>query len=362
MLQQHHKEPDGYRGLAILTVVLYHYFDGLKIFRAGWIGVDLFFTLSAFLITGRLLETYAPQKKWTGFWVNRFLRIVPPLLLLFIVYFLVFPMIAPETIAHDIRVNTEDKWWYFSFTQNWLYVRDGYPAVPHLAYLWSLAVQVQFYVILFIIIRITRNPKYLLVIFLLLGFAAAILRTNMSFEATGGSFAHYMYNTFTRMDTFAGGVVLYCLLAMNKVKQWQAGLLFFVSVFLLAAIFFMRKGFDFTDPVVAGPGILLVAPAATTLLYFMFVSRPQWLGRIARSSVLVFTGRISYGLYLFHIPVFLFLSGRLYGQFVSITGTGLLSESLAAAVCLAISFTAAWFSYRFMESKILAARKNDQQD
>lgn len=341
-------------------VVLYHYFDGLKIFRLGWTGVDLFFILSGFLITGRLLETYAPAKKWTDFWTNRSLRILPPLLLLFIVYFLAFPLIAPATIAHDIRMNTEDKWWYFSFTQNWLYVRDGYPAVPHLAFLWSLAVQVQFYIFLFIIIRITQKPQYLLVIFLLLGFTAAVVRTNMCFETTDGSFAQYMYNTFTRMDTFAGGVVLYCLLVMKKVKQSLATILFFVSMFALATIFYLRKGFDFSDPVVAGPGILMIVPAATTLLYFMFANNPKWLGGIARFSPLVFTGRISYGLYLFHIPVFSFLSGRLYGQLASVTGTGLLSETLAAAVCLIISFAVSWLSYRFIESKILLYRKQKQ--
>lgn len=338
-------------------VVFYHYFDGLKIFRFGWTGVDLFFILSGFLITGRLLENYMPQKNFSGFWKNRALRLLPPLLLLFLAYFLVMPLVAPANTAQDIRLNTGNKWWYFSFTQNWLFVRDGYPAVPHLAYLWSLAVQVQFYIILFLIICITRKPQHLLAIFLILGLLAATLRTNMSFETTNGSFAHYMYNTFTRLDTFAGGVVLYCLLAMNRAKQFTAVLLFAVSFILLLLTGLMRHNFDFSDPVIAGPGIFIFVPLATTLLYFMFAAQPAWMGAIARFRPFTFAGRISYGLYLFHIPVFTFLSGRLYGQLVKITGTGLLSETLAAVICFTISIAISWFSFRFIESKILSYRK-----
>lgn len=357
MLQQHHKELDGYRGIAILMVVFYHYFDGLKIFRSGWLGVDLFFILSGFLITSRLLKSYLPQKNYTGFWMARALKILPPLLLLFVAYFVFVPLIATPNIAHDIRVNAADKWWYFSFTQNWLYVNDGYPAVPHLAFLWSLAVQVQFYVLLFIITLITRKPQHLLIVFIIIALVSAIVRTNMSLETTNGSFTHYMYNTFTRLDTFAGGVILYCLLSLKKIKQPMAILLFLLPAAVFLFIGIIRRSFDFSDPVVAGPGIFIIIPAATTLLYFVFNNTPGWLGNITRQPLFVFPGRISYSLYLFHIPVFTFLSGRIYSALVPVTGNGLFSETLSAIICLSISILVSFFSYRFIEQPAMNYKK-----
>lgn len=357
LLQQHHKEPDGYRGIALLLVILYHYFDGLKVFRAGWLGVDLLFVLSGFLITARLVEYYAPQKKWTGFWAARALRVLPPLLLLLLLYFFVLPLFAPVGIATDIKANAAHKWWYFSFTENWLFVRDGYPAVPHLAFLWTIAVQVQFYLLLFIIVRCTQNLNVIAAVFAILGILAFVLRTNMAFESADGLFAHYMYNTFCRTDTFAGGVLLYYLLQQNRLTVQKAALVFFSATILLTIITLQRRSFDFRDAVMAGPGISLFVPAAAAVLYFLFTKQPEWAGRIARFPLFQFSGKISYGLYLFHIPVFTFLSGSLYAKLVPVTGSGLLSETLAAVVCLFISLGVAWCSSRFIEQPLLKYKK-----
>jgi peptidoglycan/LPS O-acetylase OafA/YrhL len=335
-------------------VIFYHYFDGLKIFRPGWLGVDLFFVLSGFLITGRLLEYYHPKKKLAAFWGARAIKILPPLLLLFLGYFLLLPLFATTSVANDIKLNAADQWWYFSFTQNWLFATNGYPAVPHLAFLWSLAVQVQFYILIFVITCFTRKPATLLVVSIMLLLIAAIYRINMSFETTDGSFAHYMYNTFTRFDTFLGGAVLYCLLTLNKLKYNVVLFSFIVSLCLLLLIGFSRRGFDFSDAVTAGPGILFVIPMAAALLYFGFTNKPNAIKWVSRLPVLTFSGRISYGLYLYHIPVFTFLSGRLYSKLTAITGAGLLTETLTAIVCMLVSFLIAWCSYQWVEKPLFA--------
>ncbi|MBL7726287.1 MAG: acyltransferase [Dinghuibacter sp.] len=353
LLQQHHKEPDGYRGIALLLVVFYHYFDGLKVFRAGWLGVDLLFVLSGFLVTGRLIEHYAPQKKWAGFWAARAFRVLPPLLVLLFAYFFILPHIAPQGIAADIRANSVHKWWYFSFTENWLFVRDGYPAIPHLAFLWTIAVQVQFYLLLFIIVRFTRNLNTIAVVFTLLAMLSFIIRTNLAFETSGGLFAHYMYNTFCRIDTFAGGVLLYCLLSQNRFTLRIAIATFITAIMVLSIIVLARRSADFSDAVMAGPGIFFFVPAAVALFYFIFTKQPEWAGRVARFPFFVFCGRISYGLYLFHIPIFTFFSGRIYSGLVPLTGAGQVSETLAALVCLLASFGVAWGSARFIEQPLL---------
>jgi peptidoglycan/LPS O-acetylase OafA/YrhL len=348
---------DGYRGIAILMVICFHYFDGLKIFRPCWIGVDLFFMLSGFLITARLLEYYHPQKKQISFWGARAAKILPPLFLLFIGYFILLPQLATTTIANDIRINAADKWWYFSFTQNWLYTTHGYPAVPHLAFLWSLAVQVQFYILIFIITLFTRKPAQLLIVSIVLLLIAATWRTNMAFETTDGSFAHYMYNTFTRFDTFLGGVILYCLLALGKLKYKAVIFSFILSSCGLLLIGFMRRGFDFSDAVSAGPGIFFIIPFAAALLYFTFTNKANIIRTISQLQVFTFPGRISYGLYLYHIPVFTFLSGRLYGKLATVTGNGLFTETLTAVICLITSFVLAWCSYQWLEKPLLMYQK-----
>ena len=129
---------DALRGIAILLVVMYHYFS---FFRIGWIGVDLFFVLSGFLITSILLRSRSKPNFFRNFFVRRMLRIFPLYYFVLALFYLAAPYIfsakGPQSVYDYYRYN----WlWFSRFIQNWLIIQKGAPPEPYLLLFWSLAV------------------------------------------------------------------------------------------------------------------------------------------------------------------------------------------------------------------------------
>ena len=142
---------DGLRGVAILMVVVLHFtflltrdyrrFAPLYAARLGFIGVDLFFVLSGFLITGILLDSKDSPRYFRNFYARRFLRIFPPWYLFLVFVFFVAPRIALGVAGGSIA-----RWWYFSYLTNFALVRYGEGnAFADIG--WSLAIEEQFYLV-----------------------------------------------------------------------------------------------------------------------------------------------------------------------------------------------------------------------
>ena len=118
---------DGLRGLAILMVMLFHYGLSLRssnipqhvvkvLSEFGWTGVDLFFVLSGFLITGILLDSQDAENYWSSFYFRRVLRIFPVYYLSVLVVFFLFPLLVP---GFD-RSSPHERIWYFVYLPNWV--------------------------------------------------------------------------------------------------------------------------------------------------------------------------------------------------------------------------------------------------
>jgi peptidoglycan/LPS O-acetylase OafA/YrhL len=342
---------DGFRGLAILLVIAFHYFDGLFIFRFGWLGVNMLFVLSGFLIMARLYENRFKPGIVKIYLINRALRIIPLLFIVLLGYFYLLPYVLPVNSAADIVQNKPYAPFYFSFTQASLFVVQGYPAIPTLAFLWSLSVQIHIYLWLAVLSFLPagiRGLRLLMITCVLLG---VLLRTLIRFETTDGSFTAYLYNPLTRMDDFCLGAWLYLHLATKGFIRAHAIRRLTIVALTLVLSIFIFEGVNFTGWWLSTFGFVFIAVAAAGIIYQLLQKR-NWLAHFFENAFLRFTGQISYGLYLFHILIFAYASGRLYDFFQKITGAGRLAETLSAVVCVGVSYVTALLAYRFIEQPL----------
>ncbi|MGB3153347.1 MAG: acyltransferase, partial [Chitinophagaceae bacterium] len=136
---------DGMRGIAILFVIFHHNFEFISYSFFGWLGVDLFFVLSGFLITDILLNTLNQQNFLRNFYIRRVLRIFPLFYLAILVFLYLLPNIL--TTSPDVSYYTKNQFWLWTYLQNWLFIFKEPYGDKILLHTWSLAVEEQFYII-----------------------------------------------------------------------------------------------------------------------------------------------------------------------------------------------------------------------
>ncbi|HYH16572.1 MAG TPA: acyltransferase, partial [Flavisolibacter sp.] len=132
---------DGIRGLAILFVVGFHNFSFMPFFEYGWLGVDLFFVLSGFLITNILIKAVGEKNYLKNFYLKRALRIFP---LYYGVLFFCFCFLSHfSSLRDNLEYYLEHQFWLWTYFQNWLYILEPPETSHFLVHFWSLAVEEQ---------------------------------------------------------------------------------------------------------------------------------------------------------------------------------------------------------------------------
>ena len=330
---------DGLRGLAILAVMLNHYgsfvFTGGSIWqhslavvaRRGYLGVDLFFVLSGFLITGILVDAKGSADYLKRFYWRRSLRIFP---LYFFYLTMAFLVIRPLFPSHFVNLNPL---WYITYLANWH--MGGEMMNPFLAHLWSLAVEEQFYLVWPFVVMLVPNSR--LAWFCgVVAVVALLLRLSL--------FGHvaeiYLYIlTPSRMDALAAGAFIATAIrneqmarAVNRVK-WP------VAVFcILCWLLTINNQLENT---------LSYSPAAVFFAIIVFwaaSSSPTLL----TASPLRFLGKYSYGLYIYHVlprNALLWQSQHLL--------PGSLYKIVFPLATFAVTLALAMLSWRFLESPFL---------
>jgi peptidoglycan/LPS O-acetylase OafA/YrhL len=332
-------ELDGLRGIAVLAVVVYHCHPrlaGTWVYGAalwGWAGVNLFFVLSGFLITSILLESREKPHYFRNFYARRVLRIWP-------VYFLVLAVVyleAPWFIGLPIVTAVRTAPWlaYIFFVQNLFHIT----LPPAIGQTWSLAIEEQYYFVWAPAVRFLRRP-WMLAVVLTAAFASSPL------------FDHRTWITPTHTLIHLDGIAIGSLLALAvhtlalSRRAWLAlGLAGFFAGILAAAT--IAGGTRFLDDALAigFAGAVLAAIAST--------GARNAVNAALRRGPLAFYGRISYGLYMIHIAVFIFFGwfdARMdrYGMAGNLAVVGFrLAASTAAA-------TALWYGF---ESQILKLKR-----
>lgn len=330
---------DGIRGIAIVTVFLAHY--GLPVLQRGGFGVDIFFTLSGFLITSILLREHSRTGdiSFRDFYIRRALRLFPALLFLLIVYAALVTFFGKNLARHytDIAL-------VFFYVANWAGAA-GLNRPGELGHTWSLSVEEQFYflwpVTLFFAIR-KWGRKGLLIATISLALLSA---GEMFLLAPGHPWWRLYYGFDTRAFTLLAG----CSLAIafhfweERVRlprqlEWVVPWVAWIGT---ALVMFRRDPFT-SDPDFFRSTIFAIPLLTCCFLYAAVVpgfARTKW---VLSSRFLVYFGKRSYGLYLWHYWI------------LNVVNAHGLKMKLA---CVAASFVMTELSYRVIEMPCLSLKE-----
>ena len=350
-------ELDGLRGIAILLVLVFHFtprsgplFFMVHIFQLGWTGVDLFFVLSGYLITGILVDTVGHKSYYRNFIVRRCLRIFPAYYLsLIICCILTYYPFAPRwgDFLHA------GGWWYVTYLGNVkVFLDAAWPGLAILTPLWSLQVEEQFYLTFPLLVWALRRPTLAKVL------AASVvvalgLRIGLSVAAPKNMFGVYTLMP-CRMDALAmGGLIA---IAQRERPEWLKGRwIGWMTLAAAATVTAVVLLYSNSDPWPFGMrtiGYTAIDLLFAGILVMLMHWRQPFLLRICRGRFLVWVGTISYGLYLLHVPGELI--GRiLFSHIVKLTPSGTAEFFVSMAVTLAL----AWISWTVFESRILRLKE-----
>ncbi len=334
-------ELQGLRGLAVLGVVFYHCLPRLQgtwLYPAsawGWAGVNLFFVLSGLLITSILLESREKPHYFRNFYMRRVLRIWPVYVLSLLIVYLNAPWFIGPGVWQAIR--TAPWWAYIFFLQNLFHLS----LPPALGPTWSLAIEEQYYFLWAPLVRVLRRPRMLL----------ATLLCAMAVSPLIGSF-HFKWitdtSTLTHLDGIAMGSVLalglHVLTLSRRMWLWM-GLASMIAGVAWAATFAAGTPLLNLALAVAFGGAVLASIAST--------GARNPLNVVLRRGPLAFYGRISYGLYMTHIMVFIYI-----GWFdLRMNPYGTPGNLAVVAFRLAASTAAATLLWYGFESQILKLKR-----
>ena len=357
---------DGIRGLAILMVLFHHAVYGavaggplgrglIRAAELGWLGVDLFFVLSGFLITGILLDSRDDPHFYRNFYMRRTLRIFPLYYAFLLVYLGLGPVLPldRERMAEAVSY----KWWLVFYLTNVLICLKGSFIVASINHLWTLAVEEHFYLIWPTLVR-AFAPRLGLVC------AAAValgLGSRVAFLATGmWPPAPYVF-TLCRADALAlGGLLALVYRAPGGLGGLRVPLAWALAGGVAFVAAFAYEG----SPLYSGRAIKSIGYTVTALGFVGLIGRvllaspASTLGRVSLWGPLRTLGTYSYGLYVFHHPIRIVLQ-----RLLPFERLGVLVHSYVAGLVLhgllmfAISFAVAWASYHGFEKHFLKLKR-----
>ena len=280
---------DGLRGIAVLLVLFYHH----GLLNSGWVGVDLFFVLSGYLITTILRTHRADSNFWSSFWIKRATRILPPFLLVLAATALLGFAVSPK----------QGMLYLLSLGDVLAYLRPGFePLRP----LWSLAVEEHFYLLWPFAVRYLDRRRLLAILSVLI-VAEPVLRGCASLFTHDWQVVYFL--TPFRLDGLCLGSLLAVGLESERVTVWVTNYSGWAGGLSAACWMAMRVtlGVRFTrdNPTIAynAVGYALVAYVAVCLIAYLITHPTTLLARAIAARWLAATGLISYGLYLYQVPV-----------------------------------------------------------
>jgi peptidoglycan/LPS O-acetylase OafA/YrhL len=336
---------DGLRAFAVMAVIFLHYFDAPRFFVGSFLGVDLFFVLSGFLITRLLLEERNTKgdNDVKGFYLRRAARLLPAL---FLVCFVVMADAVTVNALGSAKRSLFSVVTAVGYVANWTAALHIGPTSV-IDQTWSLSVEEQFYFIWPLALVLLYRYGSLRTVKIAAASVVGFAMVEMAVRSLAGVSPTVLYQS-----TDAHGAVMLmsgCLLAtvipvgvslwdhwMGRLSRFALPILFIGLAFLLATLawdnlFFYRGGYL----IVAGLFALLITRAL----------QPGVMTNVLSAAPIAWVGRISYGLYLWHIPVYFALRNKAPG----------LSMLQASVIALAVTFGAAIASYYLLEIPVRRA-------
>jgi peptidoglycan/LPS O-acetylase OafA/YrhL len=372
--KDHHIGPlDGVRGVAILLVLFNHFTPDLLmpdriqewakklLSTGGWAGVDLFFVLSGFLITGILLRTKSEPDYFLNFYARRLLRIFP---LYYATLFMVFIALPALGVIHGswfepIREAQAFHWLYGTNVAFWLLPKEAVFSEHHLdlRHFWSLAVEEHFYLFWPAIVYAMKLTSLKRVCIILIASAFAFRFLGLYLHEPAGFFTL----TFCKWDALAAGALI--ALSVHEdasaVKRLRipASATTLLGATYLAILFFINKGLWPNAPGMPTIGVSVVA-ATFAGLVVLAINPASVVARSLDIAPLRFAGKYSYGVYVIHGVIGLWLAELIpTEQWVTSFGQSFPSIVVLAFTKITVSFLCAIVSWHIFEVRFLKLKR-----
>lgn len=299
------KEIDGLRAISVLGVIFYH--ANINIFPSnilpgGYLGVDVFFAISGYLITAILLRDlkYKNKNFFKNFYIRRIRRILPALLFLLIVLF-IFSWIS--LLPNDLAKLSKSIVSSLFFISNYFFYFSGFEYSNYINNLnpflhsWSLSVEEQYYLFFPLFLYALYKIKNYFFIIILLFICSLSLSQYLSVNSPSFNF----YFTLSRVwELFAGSI-----LAIYRHKKKLCQITFFkANIYSFFGLMLILLSFILLDRVDSNPSLLTTLPIIGTLLIINFSKENTITYKILSRKYLTYMGLISYSLYLWHYPIF----------------------------------------------------------
>ena len=294
---------DGLRGVAVLFVMLHHSAKA----PGGFVGVDIFFVLSGFLITAVLMQEWAQtgSVRLRDFYARRALRLFPALFLL-LAFFVAAPRFFGIAEEHRWDRLLPPLFYYANWALAFQWVQLGV-----LSPTWSLSIEEQFYLLwpaLLVLLLVFRARRSLILGVVLFGIAAAVIERAVMWHVLGPSaWPRIFWGLDTRMDA----LLLGCLIGLLAAWGWlpKGGPLLRVANGAAAPALALLAILAYTAPPPTSGALhngvgLSASLAAAVLIMALVTSPPKGVLAILEAPAICWVGRISYGLYLWHVPIF----------------------------------------------------------
>ena len=374
-------ELNGLRAIAISLVFLHHTSGliprvnlpvallGLYLTQ-GWMGVDLFFVISGFLITGILLDTRECGNYFSGFYARRVLRIFP-------LYYVVLTAILAggaalkSDVVSSVLPLPADRWLYYCYLTNWisLWKAQWVPGYTNfVAHFWSLAVEEQFYLAWPLIVWLLRPRTVPYAAGALTAFAFVI---RLCWVSYAGEQQVIAWNTFTRMDSLFIGAICACIYRdaalLAKVRKWLpwtavAGLGGYLVSYTLLEL--RALGFPAILLRLAKWGsaqycgyTLIGIGFASILLMAVQGNENSWMRRILRDRLIGRLGTYSYGFYVFHVPIFGAACIFAFPAIARLNPDAVIAGPACILLLSVVTFIVSALSYELFEKRILGFKR-----
>lgn len=372
-LRRHLPALDGVRGLAVLMVLLFHFVGGVqptnaleqivvRITNYGSYGVELFFVLSGFLITGILYDSREDPRYFRNFYMRRVLRIFPLYYGVLLLVFIVAPLV-PFLNGPTLDSLLDRQAWAWLYAVNVHIAISGDWSFSYLQHFWSLAIEEHFYLFWpFVVYGLVRRPRVLLAVSLGIAITAFLgrllgLGMDLSWWTT------YVLTPF-RLDGLALGAAMAVVVrqpgGLDRLVRSMPKVAAFAGALFVASFAWSRLAASHGDVFVMAlrAGVIQILLACLLLWAITAPSRAS-VSRFFRSRAMTRLGTYSYGLYVYHHFISYYL-GTHRTELVIAEWIGSHTAAVALQACagMTASFFIAYLSYEYFETRFLDMKRH----
>ena len=303
---QYRSEVDGLRALAVLPVIFFH--AGFPVFAGGFVGVDIFFVISGYLITTLIIkERQEDNFSLRVFYERRARRLLPALFLVMLLsipfaYILMWPndlenfgqsLVATTIFSNNILL-------YLTSSNYWDISSEFKP----LLHTWSLGVEEQYYIIFPVLIAMiwSFGLRKILYIFILIGLCSLLFSVSLS-NVENNQPANFFLLPSRFWQILIGACCAIFMLINPRILVAKIKFRQYFSIAAILAIFVSFFTFEANNY----PNLMALIPTMATGMLILFAAKDTFIGKVLSSKILVGIGLMSYSLYLWHQPIFAFL-------------------------------------------------------